>query len=582
MAKQSRLLAEAQTLAEWVGTGRPVTARGVPKPAAAVEACGVLGIDLPSRKPRSALDIDELMKVWSVAVAAGFVVVSSGRAAAGPELAAWTDGDAEAVVAVWTQGALGYLGLVGDLDKQGVEHLAVLAGLHERGGRASLDELGDALAELDDAAAVDCSCPECACGDLGVDQVYADDAAADMADFGVATLRGDVVELTELGNWLTDFMFVQSAVPADVEVGVLLMQLEMLPVKIAMMMCRPWLSARTPAVAANELIAVAARVLGQTRLTALALARECGPEAAPAWRDWANDAGVGAYARVWLAELDEREPADADEAWILVDTVVPMLGMLPPGLPAAMLGQLLQDQIGAELAEALPLLANCDHPDAPRLVSLLTARPTLTIVPPGANPLAEAQWPALPAVPGRADSTYQIKVQLRDVTKPPVWRRLQVPDNVGLDWLHEVIQRAMGWDDSHLHVFSRGSARYGVPDGDLDFRDERKARLSKLLTRVGDKIGYDYDFGDDWHHDITLEEILPRGADAVDAVCTAGKGACPPEDCGGPWGYEELKATLADPDAEQHDEMVEWMGLDSGDEFDPAEFSVDEVNRSLG
>jgi hypothetical protein len=163
-----------------------------------------------------------------------------------------------------------------------------------------------------------------------------------------------------------------------------------------------------------------------------------------------------------------------------------------------------------------------------------------------------------------------------------VWRRLQVPADLSLDQLHEVIQTAMGWHNCHMHVFSDGWSEYGRPDRELGHQDERKVHLSQLLTSVGDKIGYNYDFGDDWLHDITLEKILPAGVGVNRAACTAGKGACPPEDCGGVWGYEELKATLADPDAEEHDDMLEWLGLSSGDDFNPKEFSAEEVNRRLG
>ena len=105
--------------------------------------------------------------------------------------------------------------------------------------------------------------------------------------------------------------------------------------------------------------------------------------------------------------------------------------------------------------------------------------------------------------------------------------------------------------------------------------------LSQLLTRAGEKIGYTYDFGDGWEHDIVLEKVLPPDTEVADPVCTAGKGACPPEDCGGVWGYEDLKDTLADPDAEDHKNMLEWLGLDSADDFDPKAFSIAEVNRRL-
>lgn len=348
-------------------------------------------------------------------------------------------------------------------------------------------------------------------------------------------------------------------------------------------MARPWLSARTPVSAARELIAVAEAASGQQRLAALGLARECGPDATPAWREWADKDGVGAYARVWLAEQDSIEPAEIDMAWITVDGLDTLLDALPPDLPPQLLSGLLQDQAGAELAEILPLLADCGHPAADRLVTLLTGRPVAAL-PRGSRSALDAitrtptRRPATAVQPG---TRYQIKIALRGVTKPPVWRRLEVPADLDLGQLHEVIQTAMGWQDCHLHVFSDGGTDYGLPDPELGHADERTIRLSQLLADVGDRLHYLYDFGDDWEHDITLEKIVPAGADMTGAICTVGSGACPPEGCGGAWGYQELKATLADPNADEHESMLEWLGLASPGDFDPRAFSAEEVNRRL-
>ncbi|TDC69729.1 plasmid pRiA4b ORF-3 family protein [Actinomadura sp. GC306] len=237
-----------------------------------------------------------------------------------------------------------------------------------------------------------------------------------------------------------------------------------------------------------------------------------------------------------------------------------MLDTLAADAPAEFLPTILQAAAGPELTAALPLLDECGHPDAPRLVALLGGVPE-----------------PLPA-PGPA-ATYQLKVQLRYVTKPPVWRRLRLPAGITLDRLHEVVQAAMGWQNYHMHVFSHESGEYGVRDPELGYRDERKVSLSQLLTAPGDKIVYTYDFGDGWEHDIVLEDILPPEVTAP--VCVTGKGACPPEDCGGSWGYADLKHTLADPNAENHKNMLEWLDLTSGDEFDPKHFSPEEANQRL-
>jgi Plasmid pRiA4b ORF-3-like protein len=165
------------------------------------------------------------------------------------------------------------------------------------------------------------------------------------------------------------------------------------------------------------------------------------------------------------------------------------------------------------------------------------------------------------------------------VSKPPVWRRVTVSAGMTLDLLHEVILRAMGWEGGHLHCFSAGWQEYGTPDAELGHADEREVTLGELLAKPGDKMRYTYDFGDDWEHDIVPEKVLP--VDAAGVSCLAGKGACPPDDCGGAWGYADLKEILADPDHEEHEDLLGWLGLDTAADFNPAEFGIDEVNSRL-
>ena len=180
-----------------------------------------------------------------------------------------------------------------------------------------------------------------------------------------------------------------------------------------------------------------------------------------------------------------------------------------------------------------------------------------------------------------APDIYQIKVTLLG-TKPLIWRRLLVPADLTLAQLHNVLQIAIGWDDGHMHEFRIGQRRFGRP-----FPDERlmgmtptegegAVRLSAVLGRVGAKMIYTYDFGDSWEHGIVLEKRLPADPAATYPVCTAGKLACPPEDCGGVWGFYELQKALADPRHPRHEEFVDWIG-----NFDPQAFSLDKVNRLL-
>lgn len=179
---------------------------------------------------------------------------------------------------------------------------------------------------------------------------------------------------------------------------------------------------------------------------------------------------------------------------------------------------------------------------------------------------------------GGGKGAYQIKVSLRGV-RPPIWRRLRVPAGITLGQLHDVLQVAMGWSDYHMHVFEVGSARYGMPDPELGFRDDRKARLATVAPTVGSRLQYEYDFGDSWQHDIVVEEVLEAGCGEGEEypVCMAGRRACPPEDCGGAWGYQHLLEVLADPTHEEHEHLSEWVG----GPFEPGAFDRNVVNDVL-
>jgi len=173
---------------------------------------------------------------------------------------------------------------------------------------------------------------------------------------------------------------------------------------------------------------------------------------------------------------------------------------------------------------------------------------------------------------------YQIKITLIGA-KPPIWRTVLVPSNIGLSAFQDVIQVVMGWTDSHLHQFIANNVFYGIPDDDfeMEMEDEAKYKLSQLLKKEKESFIYEYDFGDSWEHKILLEKILPFDNKLVLPVCIKGKQACPPEDCGGVWGYEELLVTISDPKHPEHDDMLEWLG----GEFDPEEFDLEETNEDL-
>ncbi|WP_194907044.1 plasmid pRiA4b ORF-3 family protein [Catenulispora rubra] len=179
------------------------------------------------------------------------------------------------------------------------------------------------------------------------------------------------------------------------------------------------------------------------------------------------------------------------------------------------------------------------------------------------------------------EELFQLRVVLED-TDPVVWRRVLVPASIRLDRLHRVLQAALGWTDSHLHVFTLGEARYGLPDPDFaeDTIAEHTIRLADI-AKSGTVIGYEYDFGDGWEHRILVEATLPPEPATAYPRCVDGAAACPPEDCGGTWGYRNLRETLAGPAAEDHQDTLDWLGIDDARQFDAAAFDVDAANRGV-
>jgi hypothetical protein len=178
---------------------------------------------------------------------------------------------------------------------------------------------------------------------------------------------------------------------------------------------------------------------------------------------------------------------------------------------------------------------------------------------------------------------YQFKITLKDV-KPPIWRRILVPSSYSFWDLHVAIQDAMGWLDCHLHEFRVKDVNgkelcLGIPDMD-DFEEILpgwKYKVAKFLSLARPTFEYVYDFGDDWRHKVELEAVLPAEPGVIYPRCIKGKRACPPEDCGGPWGYQDLLTILADPKHEEHKSMKAWLESMKEEPFDPESFEPSSV-----
>jgi hypothetical protein len=180
--------------------------------------------------------------------------------------------------------------------------------------------------------------------------------------------------------------------------------------------------------------------------------------------------------------------------------------------------------------------------------------------------------------PGK--TAIQLRISLKDHT-PTIWRRLVVPGEIKLSKLHSIFQAAMGWEDYHLHQFQIGEQVYGVLDDEFiddefDDIDEDTVVLSDVVSAPM-RFSYQYDFGDNWQHEVVVEAMESVPLILKFAACVDGQRACPPEDCGGTGGFAELVEAVADPTHEEHVDYVEWVGRP----FDAESFSIAATNAAL-
>ena len=189
-----------------------------------------------------------------------------------------------------------------------------------------------------------------------------------------------------------------------------------------------------------------------------------------------------------------------------------------------------------------------------------------------------------------ANVVYQFKITLKGI-KPPIWRRIQVPATYSFWDLHVAIQDSMGWTDTHLHNFEimnpvkHRREEIGIPDTEFfenDIKPGWKKKIAKYFSMNNAKAVYVYDYGDNWEHNVVLEKIVPEKAGVQYPVCIKGVRACPPEDCGGPDGYQRFLEIIMDPAHEEYQEMLEWAGGDfNPDDFDPDDLFFDNPQERL-
>ena len=224
----------------------------------------------------------------------------------------------------------------------------------------------------------------------------------------------------------------------------------------------------------------------------------------------------------------------------------------------------------------LPVAPHGDDPPGPRTDAAIRLARAALLGPTESSPAEPSSVPTGELSVRAGQPMVQLRVVLRDI-EPVIWRRLLVPASLTLRELHAVIQTGLGWQDYHLHLFDVAGALYGdVEEVDADsVGDEEVFTVGAAADRVRE-FGYEYDFGDSWNHVIEIEQTLAGvGADTPHLI--DGARACPPEDCGGPWGYQHLLEVLADPSDPEHTDLKDWVG----GEFDAETFDLAGTNELL-
>jgi hypothetical protein len=477
-------------LAAWVGEGRPVTPKGVLRPADVPAAAAALEVVIPARI-KTAADVEAIHRPWVAGDALGLISVGANKATAMP-------------------GSEG-----GPLDQWWVAVSAVLrAESHDdrRKGAAVLCRVLLTVLATEPAPAA---------GDLAeiaydlLRHLDIDEHSAVFESFRRGIMAFDVgMELlgeigavdeqgriTPLGRWLYERMIADKPeVTADLSATDLLAQLAKLPADDDMWQAAAtWLYGRDVEKAADELLAAAGSAAPAERVVAVDVVAGIAEQAVPALRRALDHPMLAPHARTLLAEFENPpEPGAADRSWLAVEYAMAALAAEGPQEAYNYLRDV----------DGLDDITGSGHPDAAALHEAL-------------SDLIATGGPPVP--------TYQMKIALTRV-RGPVWRRLRLPATTTLDVLHRLIQIAFDWDDDHLHMFTVDGRRYSDPFFNLDdCADETRARLGKVLPRSVRSMRYVYDMGDWWEHQISVEKII-ESDDVGAPTCTGGQGDAPVED----------------------------------------------------
>ncbi len=525
LARECAIMTQAVALARWIRSGRrPVTPMKVLRKSDVPPAAAMLGVRMPERL-RTASDLPGLHHPWCVAVAAGLLRVADGAVTAGPAIEAWPPADAlVGLRAVCREES----GAEAEEDSAIFVVLALLETLRDADlphGSELWDAVLDAADELCDEFELDWAVVAAAQAKSGQARLV-----TLLSGFGAVTGDPGKPVITTLGRWAAEQL--RDALPGlDEDLAAAEMIAEVADLAEAGRAAAwEWLEERDPVAAAREILQAAETMSPRLRGVAADVVEMLGQDALPAWREMLGAPCVGPHARYALyAEEAGPEPSEADWLWLAVESAA--AGLEERG-PDEALSRIWESVPGdSDLNARLAVVRATGHPSAKEV-----ARAVAGFVASGA-PLSVNQG-------------LQLKVALK-YARPPIWRSVVVPSVATLGDLHSVIQVLFGWDGDHLHAFSVERRSYIDPGLGLEeTADEDEMRL-RDATAGGAKIGYEYDFGASWMHEITLQKTVELDPDGIYPVCVAFKGDSP----------------------------VEYQNPDEPEEPEP--FSLTEVNRRL-
>ncbi len=517
LARESAVMGRAVALGRWIGTGRrPVTAGQVLRKADVPAAGVALGVDVPP-KLRTMADVEALHRPWCVAVATGLLQIGGGWVTGGPALEDWPPDDVQ-LLSGWLTGLRAVCAAESyPQDEDSVRLLAMA--LFTVLGKETVPR-GDGLWEAVDFALRDlcdrydkpfweASHAASRYFDLETGSSLAGLVAL-LAGFGAVTESRGKPVITPLGRWAASRLadgLPDLADPAWSAAEVIAEAARFSDEEQQHHVAWGWLAERDPTQAAREILADAEGMSPLLRSVAVRVVERLGEDALPAWREMRSSPTVGHHARAELAAWDQGpEPGDKDFDWLAVEAAA---AALQDKGPDEALNRIWESMPGVDLDARLAAVRGTGHPDAAALAR------------------AAAEF----AASGAALSIQQVaelKVSLSGA-RPPIWRRVRLPAAATLGDLHEVVLVLFGWDGDHLHLFRVGKKQYANQFRGLEGTgDEQAVRIRDVLT-PGAKVGYTYDFGADWQHEITLERTLPRDPSQDYPVCVEWRGDSPVE-----------------------------------------------------